>query len=103
LLKLNLLLASTVSAVDWDLFDRITNKKVLHLADDVRARHCKKVMQLQKTQHPTGPPAPVRQSSTSAECHLLSPEQRPKLRGGPRAYPSQGFPLWHRKVYRDPA
>jgi hypothetical protein len=55
LLKLHLLLASTLSAVDWDLIDSITNE-VLRLADDVRARHCRKFMQLHKTQHPTGPP-----------------------------------------------
>jgi hypothetical protein len=52
----HLLLASTLSAVDWNLIDRIANEKVLHLADDVRARHCRKFMQLHKTQHPTGPP-----------------------------------------------
>jgi hypothetical protein len=55
LLKLHLLLASTLSAVDWDLIDRITNEKVLRLAEDVRARHCRKFMQLHKTQHATGP------------------------------------------------
>jgi hypothetical protein len=55
LLKLHLLLASTLSAGDWDLIDRITNE-VLRLADDVRVRHCRKFMQLHKNQHPTGPP-----------------------------------------------
>jgi hypothetical protein len=56
LLKLHLLLASTLSAVDWDLIDRVTNEKVLRLADDVRARHRRKFMQLHKNQHPTCPP-----------------------------------------------
>jgi hypothetical protein len=56
LLKLHQLLASTLSAVDWDLIDRITNEKILCLADDVKDRHCRKFMQLHKTQNPTDPP-----------------------------------------------
>jgi hypothetical protein len=73
LLKLHLLLARTLSAGNWDLIDRITNEKILHLADDVRARHCRKFMQLQKTQHPTGPPDTSRTViNLRAACSALS-------------------------------
>jgi hypothetical protein len=37
------------------LIDRVTNK-VLGIADDVRARHCRKLLQLHKTQHPPDSP-----------------------------------------------
>jgi hypothetical protein len=55
-LKWHLSLASTLSAEDWDLIDRITTEKVLRMADDIRARHCRKFLHLHKTQHPPGPP-----------------------------------------------
>jgi hypothetical protein len=38
------------------LIDRITTGKVLRIADDVRARHCRKFLQLQKNHHPPGLP-----------------------------------------------
>jgi hypothetical protein len=68
LFKLHLLLARTLSAGDWDLIT-VSPTKVLHLADDVRARYCRKFMQLHKTQHSTGPPDTSRTSLTSADCH----------------------------------
>jgi hypothetical protein len=76
LLKLQLLLASTLSAGDWDLIDRITNKKVLWTANDGRARHCRTFMQLHKTQHPSGPPNKLDchqpQRTEEAACSALS-------------------------------
>jgi hypothetical protein len=56
LLKLNLLLAHILSAFDWDLIDRITNGKVLRRADDIKAGHCRKFLQVHKTRHQPGPP-----------------------------------------------
>jgi hypothetical protein len=37
------------------LIDRIAAENVLCIADDIRPRHCKKFLQLHKTQHPPGP------------------------------------------------
>ncbi|XP_023723162.1 uncharacterized protein LOC111873027, partial [Cryptotermes secundus] len=45
-----------LSADDWDLIDRITSEKALHIADDVRARHYKKFQHLHEAQHTPSPP-----------------------------------------------
>jgi hypothetical protein len=49
-------LAQNLSADDYDLIDRITTEKVLLIADDVRARYCRKFQHLHKAQHPPRPP-----------------------------------------------
>jgi hypothetical protein len=49
-------LAQDLSADDWDLIHHITTEKVLRIADDVRARHCRKFQHLHKAHHPRRPP-----------------------------------------------
>jgi hypothetical protein len=56
LLGLHLCLAWDLSSDDWDLIDHITIDKVSRLAEDGKAKHCRKFQRLHKTQHPRLPP-----------------------------------------------
>jgi hypothetical protein len=48
-------LARDLSVEDWDLVDRITIDKVSRLAEEGKAKHCKKFQRLHNTQHPRLP------------------------------------------------
>jgi hypothetical protein len=98
LLKLHLHLVHSLPAEDWDLMYRITTEKVLHVADNLRARHCRKFLQVHKAQHPpdssmTHPPKQSPIGGGSFPC----PEQGSKLRCGPQPYLCQGYRLWSGK------
>jgi hypothetical protein len=49
-------LARDLSGEDWDLIDHITIDKVSRLAEEGKAKHCKKFQRLHRTQHPPLPP-----------------------------------------------
>jgi hypothetical protein len=64
-------LARDQSVEDWDLVDRITIDNVLRLAEEEKAKHCKKFQRLHNTQHP---PLPTDNKKTVVNLSKISKE-----------------------------
>jgi hypothetical protein len=77
------------------LINRIITEKVLLIADDIRARHCRKFIRLHKTQQPPGPldnsRTVINLSEVSLEEVACSALRGPKLRRGSGRIPVKDF------------